>query len=308
MRSVGGKGIDMSVLRGDEMDLRGMAVNHKIFGEGIVKNILEEQDGKYLVVAFSQGEKKFVYPDAFEAYISVNNSNVAEFLKIEIEKRKKIKAVIESRRIECLMHFTCVDNLSSILINGLVPVDTQQEKGIRSVRNDSQRVDSRLDCTSCSISFPNYKLFYKFRNMFSGLNWVVIVLNKEILFSPTNTVYYCQTNAASVLPRISDEKELCKASAFEKMFCDSLITQENKRIERTALEISDCMTTDPQAEILISGVIDKKYIKNIYFEKQDDMKTYIRNDEENLLSEYNHQVLPDYFKPRNDFRFWQKES
>src|SRR5690606_25669539 len=61
--------------------------NHKTFGEGIIK----QYDENYLVISFSQGEKKFVYPDAFESFISVNDSNIAQFINLEIEKKKRNK-------------------------------------------------------------------------------------------------------------------------------------------------------------------------------------------------------------------------
>ena len=69
------------------MNLRGASVNHKTFGEGIIK----QYDENYLVISFSQGEKKFVYPDVFESFISVNDSNIAEFINSEIEKKKRDK-------------------------------------------------------------------------------------------------------------------------------------------------------------------------------------------------------------------------
>jgi hypothetical protein len=69
------------------MNLIGVLVNHKTFGEGIIK----QYDANYLVISFSQGEKKFVYPDVFESFISVNESNIAKFINLEIEKKKRNK-------------------------------------------------------------------------------------------------------------------------------------------------------------------------------------------------------------------------
>ncbi len=357
------------------MNLRGASVNHKTFGEGIIK----QYDENYLVISFSQGEKKFVYPDVFESFISVNDSNIAEFINSEIEKKKrdkikqqditnekrnlvqqkpqqnanpiskpsfmseyaaswdnifdlnsimenffpkretlltikneqadKIKEIVSRRKIEYLVHFTRIDNLNSILKNGLIPVSMQQKMKIPSVRNDEQRIDSKLDCTSCSITFPNYKLFYTFREYkFPGSSWVVIVLDKDVLFSPSNITYYCQTNAAGVFPRISSAKELCTATAFENMFCNSLTTKENKVIQRASLQISDYITTDPQAEVLISDAIDKKYIGCICFQKQPDIDEYITKYGTDLLEKYDYQIVPGFFDARKDYMFWKKES
>jgi len=337
------------------MNLRGVSVYHNVFGEGIIKQC----DENYLVVSFSQGDKKFVYPDVFENFISVNDTKIAEFIYLEIDKRKrnklkqqditnenmteyadswdnifdlnsimedffpkretllsikreqtdKIKEIVKRRKIEYLVHFTRIDNLNSILENGLIPVSMQQKMKIPSVHNDEQRIDSKLDCTSCSISFPNYKLFYTFREYkFPESSWVVIVLDKDVLFSPSNITYFCQTNAARVFPRISSAKELCTATAFENMFCNSLTTKENKVIQRASLQINDCITTDPQAEILISDVIDKKYIGCICFQKQSDIDEYITKYGKGLLSKYDYQVVPGFFDARKDYMFWKKES
>lgn len=357
------------------MNLRGVSVYHNVFGEGIIKQC----DENYLVVSFSQGDKKFVYPDVFESFISVNDTKIAEFIHLEIEKKKrtkikqqditseksnlvqqkpqqnanpvskpsfmseyaaswdnifdlnsimedfspkretllsikreqtdKIKEIVKRRKIEYLVHFTRIDNLNSILENGLIPVSMQQKMKIPSVHNDEQRIDSKLDCTSCSISFPNYKLFYTFREYkFPESSWVVIVLDKDVLFSPSNITYFCQTNAAGVFPRISSAKELCTATAFENIFCNSLTTKENKVIQRASLQINDCITTDPQAEILISDVIDKKYIGCICFQKQSDIDEYITKYGKGLLSKYDYQVVPGFFDARKDYMFWKKES
>ena len=357
------------------MNLRGVSVNHKTFGEGIIK----QYDEDHLVISFLLGEKKFVYPDVFESFISVNDSNIAEFINSEIEKKKrnkikqqditnekrnlvqqkpqqnanpitepsfmseyaaswdnifdlnsitgnffpkretlltikneqadKIKEIVTRRKIEHLVHFTRIDNLNSILNNGLIPVSMQKKMKIPSVRNDEQRIDSKLDCTSCSIAFPNYKLFYTFREYkFPESGWVVIVLDKDALFSPSNITYYCQTNAAGVFPRISSAKELCTATAFENMFCDSITTKENKVIQRASLLISDYITTDPQAEVLISEAIDKKYIGCICFQKQPDIDEYITKYGRDLLDKYDYQVDSGFFNPRKDYKFWKKES
>ena len=182
------------------MNLIGVLVNHKTFGEGIIK----QYDANYLVISFSQGEKKFVYPDVFESFISVNDSNIAKFINLEIEKKKrnkikqqnitnekknlvqqkpqqninpvskpsfmseyaaswdntfdldtimedffpkretllkikseqadKIKDIVARRKIEYLVHFTRIDNLNSILKNGLIPVSVQQKMKIPSIR------------------------------------------------------------------------------------------------------------------------------------------------------------------------------
>lgn len=235
--------------------------------------------------------------------------NRETLLKIKKDEEDKIKGILKRRKIGYLVHFTRIENLASIMKDGLVPVSLQQKKNIPSLHNDDQRIDSQLNCTSCSISFPNYKLFFTFREYkFPGTKWVMIVVDPDILFSPTNIVYYCHTNAASVFPRVSSVKELCTAMAFENMYCESTITKENKLINRNDLQISDDITTDPQAEILISDIIAPEHIACICFQSQSDIDEYVKNNGADLISKFDHQVVSGFFNARKDYMFWKKEN
>jgi hypothetical protein len=63
------------------MDLINMKVSHKIFGDGIIiKN-----DDSYITVKFSEGEKKFGYPNAFDGYLSTEDTEFNNKVKEEIE-------------------------------------------------------------------------------------------------------------------------------------------------------------------------------------------------------------------------------
>lgn len=84
-----------------------------------------------MTIIFSQGEKKFFYPDAFDRFLTVSDNKIAEFIRLEINK----KEIISRRKIECLMHFTRIENLRSILQNGLIPVSLQQKMKIQAMRD-----------------------------------------------------------------------------------------------------------------------------------------------------------------------------
>lgn len=216
-----------------------------------------------------------------------------------------IKDIIDKRNIRCLVHFTRIDNLRSILDNGLVPVKLQKELNIDSTHNDYQRIDEKLNCTSCSVEFPNYKLFYKFRkSKFPGETWVVIVLDIDLLLSENNESYFCQTNAARVLPSCGSKYRLRQGEAFDEMFCEYATDKQDRKINRSSLQIPDSYTTDPQAEILIGGIIDPKHILCICFENKFDFDIFKRIEGSGLPSEYEYQVIPDLFGPRKDYVHW----
>lgn len=66
------------------MDLLGREVIHKSFGNGSVV----EQSGEYIIIKFLIGIKKFLYPDAFENFLSITNLQIQEKINAEIEEKK----------------------------------------------------------------------------------------------------------------------------------------------------------------------------------------------------------------------------
>lgn len=60
------------------MNLLNQIVVHRVFGEGVITG----QNDNYFSVTFSQGEKKFIFPDSFDSYLKAKDSTVA----VEVEK------------------------------------------------------------------------------------------------------------------------------------------------------------------------------------------------------------------------------
>lgn len=173
------------------------------------------------------------------------------------------------------------------------------------MNNDKLRLDSHLNCTSCSVGFPNYKLLYKFSKIdFPGTDWVVIVLDTDVLFGDENVVYFCYTNAAKLIPHIFNSRELCTVTAFENMFSERIETTDGRINYRKDLLIGDNLTTDPQAEILISEIIKCKYIKNICFQNQTTKDKFISNCDNTLFKKFSYSVYPEFFNRRKDYMFW----
>ncbi len=304
---------------------------HKYLGEVIVTEI---DDNGILADTKARGVLDFKYSDFGRLlYYSQDHSNksfntIEEYvdfchaykkqkeedekksidLRNEREKKDRIEEILERRNIKSFIHFTRIENLDSILKFGLVPVSIQQSLNLCSIHNDLQRIESQLDCTSCSIGFPNYKLFYDFRkNKYPETKWIVIEISSDILFLNKNTAYYCETNAARVLPKTPNISKLCSASSLENMFSEYVTTKEGIGIRRIDLKIDNSKTTDPQAEILIRDIIHPRYIERICFRNQEDINEYIMKNGAELLSKFEYQTQASYFKPRNDYEFWKKE-
>lgn len=220
--------------------------------------------------------------------------------KVRKDNDSKIKQQLEQKGVKHLIHFTRIGNLQSILQNGLVPVSGQHRLKIESERNDEKRLDGQHDCTSCSVEFPNDYLFSAFRkHKYPDTDWVILKLDKDILFSTNNYAYYCYTNAAHVLPKTKNKIDLCTVDAFNYMY-NNIVVAKDRSIERSIQNLNSSMPTDSQAEILIGGIIDKKYIASIIFEDHRHIESYKSTYGSDLLDTYYYEVAPYFFGFRND--------
>lgn len=67
------------------MNLINMKVKHKVFGEGTIIN----KENSYITIKFSNEEKKFIYPNAFDGYLTADNIDINNKIKDEIEIIKR---------------------------------------------------------------------------------------------------------------------------------------------------------------------------------------------------------------------------
>ena len=170
-------------------------------------------------------------------------------------KVKEIEAILKERKIGVLLHFTQLDNLPSILQQGLLCKD---ELNSNAKCNDEHRLDNHTDTISVSVQHPNSPMFYKYRIQNRAVDWCVLGINPNILLQ--RDALFCPHNAASSEIRWKSEQELRTPNAFESMFDE--LDGQNLRQEEFLLP-SD--PTDVQAEILIKGNIPPSAIFAIAF-------------------------------------------
>ena len=72
------------------MVLDNLQVLHKSFGAGTVV----ATDGKYMTVKFATAEKKFVYPDSFERFLTLADGTVTEEILNDIARSNRAKQQI----------------------------------------------------------------------------------------------------------------------------------------------------------------------------------------------------------------------
>lgn len=269
------------------------------------KRIAKVEKEKRLLIALAEEERRILEE-------KLESERKQQELKLEYRRKKQnnipnIKKVIDKRKITQLLHFTRIENLYSIIEKGLVPVNKQIENSIIAARNDTKRMENHKECTSLSIEFPNYKMLYMLKENNEGTKWVILGLKPELLVSENHKKYFCYTNAASLLPKVELDISLRWSTKFEKMFEDPLVYEDGVEKERSNL-IPDNFTTDPQAEILVDGLINNGFIKNVYFNSQNDLNYYIENHNNVKAREINFQINPYLFSSRQDYKLWIKRS
>ncbi len=78
------------------MNLINEEITHKVFGEG---NIVGQEDS-IITVDFDEEIKKFVYPDAFEKFITLNDQDMAKSLEEIISKKEMKREALKRKREE----------------------------------------------------------------------------------------------------------------------------------------------------------------------------------------------------------------
>ena len=123
------------------MDLINSKVVHKVFGEGIITN----HENPYITVKFSQGDKKFKYPAAFDEHLIMKDSVIAEYINKAIKDFKAYE--IEKNRLsEC-----------------------EREKIIQSIEGDKKAKVKGKTITRTNIAF---KCNYCDGGTFQGTSWI----------------------------------------------------------------------------------------------------------------------------------------
>lgn len=227
------------------------------------------------------------------------NGSITGAKEQKMQRSRAIREFCQRQNIQHLVHFTHVENLSNILRLGLIGRD-QVREAHRSAKfriNDDQRIDGCPEAVCLSISFPNYKMFYKYNHMCPE-EWVVISLRPEILWELDCA--FCCENAASNNVRFIPLETRRQIKALIELF------QDFGRVKRSDLNIPDWFPTNPQAEVLVFNPIHTRYIKKVYYKNYQARDDGLRNIP--FITPELLEVDEYYFFPRYDHRFWQNQN
>ncbi|WP_177160966.1 DarT ssDNA thymidine ADP-ribosyltransferase family protein [uncultured Fusobacterium sp.] len=185
--------------------------------------------------------------------------NLKNYLRIE-----NIKKLVSDRKIENILHFTSIGNIKGILEKGIISRKRLEDKNKYYVSSDDNRFDNMYDYISTSISFPNYKMFYKKRIENDTNIYVVIALKPDILWE--KDCLFMPTNAASY-------KEIPNSFSSDVALNNMFDLDNPKHLS---------FTKDVQAEVLVKNEIGLEYIKAIYFEKEEHRQEFYRKIERDI--------------------------
>lgn len=179
--------------------------------------------------------------------------------------KKEIESFSKELDIPYLLHFTHIDNLQSILENGLFSRDKVDQMGTGIITNDDGRYDGRRNTISLSIAHPNDRMFSKYRE--KDEDWCVLALRSKLLWE-LDCLFFKYNAADGRISRVGN-KELSSLEAFKAMFEE---IEELDSREDQCLEPYD--PTDKQAEVLFFDHIPLKYIFGVFVSNRKVKKNY----------------------------------
>lgn len=211
-------------------------------------------------------------------------------------EKEQIREYCRQRRISSLFHFTPLQNLDSIVRHGLTPREELDKGKIPYFKTDLDRMDGVMSAVSLSVSFPNYRMFFKKRYDYPNWDWVVIEIKANVLWEMECDFF--QTNAAN-RKFTGQSRQSLKLDHFKSMFASEI----ESGILRKNLKIPLAYSTDPQAEVLVYGRIDPSLFMAINVDGIDNFEKVKGMIDRHQLPIRNAQFL---FKPRQDYAFWQE--
>lgn len=204
-----------------------------------------------------------------------------------------IEEFARERTIPWLVHFTRLENIASILKEGLIPRSDLLKRGADFLVNDEFRYDHCESANCLSIGFPNYKMFYSLRKQNEGVKWVVLGIKLDVLWS--KQCAFCYQNAASSTQTNIPISERRTVSAFKNLY-----DPDPNKPNREELGLELWMPTNPQAEILVFDLIEPEYIFGLA------VNDPVHEQElKQLFPDIKISFVPNLFSYRPDFDHWR---
>lgn len=175
-----------------------------------------------------------------------------------------IAAVVETRQIEAVLHFTRLENLPGILEYGLHARSELGDVDFNVYPSDTNRLDEEDDAVSVSISCYSPRMFAAKRYRAGNKPWVILGLHPSLLWN-----YHCRFFRRGA-PRSATKSEIGKrygGFALEKLFDDySLLMEPNKTGFRAKYGLLPSWPTFSDSEVQVMGSIHPGFIWGAWVE------------------------------------------
>lgn len=197
-------------------------------------------------------------------------------LRLNSSDAELIQAFIIDRKINCICHFTTVENLEGIIKEGGILSNIQLRKKISDsftyTQIDSDRIDGYQDHICCSINSYNSKYHYHARNRCKTQCWVLLAIKPDYLYKQ-NTVF-CRVNAATGRGSYVQGG----FDSLKSMFDPNVVgLSMNDGTTYTRQYKSDNVPTHPQAEVLIHESISIEDILLVWINEDTNNEHLVRN-------------------------------
>ena len=273
----------------------------QIYEERHAKKLLEEEAKR-----LEQKEKDDIRNRIKEEAARLKAEDEEQKRRIRKEQTTNAYSFLTNERnIKYLVHFTTVNNLLSILKTGILPrndlPDTAEVM-------DQNRFDNMQDCSCFTVSFPNNLFFYKLRNENPTKAFVVLKIDPTIIRDKqVSDVFFTHANAANNqfngIRQMQTGLYYAKSLFYDKNIEITGTTGEMKEVPlRKHLQIPNHYSTNPQAEILIRGAVDTKYIKGICVDSYASLEQLKSKLPQEYFSKL--EINSGLFNKRNDTWYW----
>lgn len=220
------------------------------------------------------------------------------------KKNKSIKQFIKSIKLNCLTHFTRMDNLKSILQSGILPSRIlRNNKTFEAVEKNSITLPPEwAGFVSLNLSFPDYKLFSDLNNHMPS-DWVILTIDPRVLSD--FPCYFFPERAINIIKTASQPNlflsEYQNITDLKKLFKD------REDAKRKDLDIPPFYPTDPTSEVLSLFPIAPSYITQVFFHSDYKFNQWVLHNTEFAMTQDRSRwaVGLEYFSPRADYPFWK---
>lgn len=183
-----------------------------------------------------------------------------------MSKSEKIKAEADRRFIDHVLHFTRVENLPSIINEGILSRVQLQKRRLAAFFSNDERWDDNDDAVSVSISCINLRMFEFKRKGVEEAGWVVLLIDRSLLWM-LDCNFFSENASTKEMKYQAGRRWLNKPDDFERMFQDW--RESNGDSGRFKRGIPDCQPSDPGAEVQVLEPIPPKLIVGAWVERAD---------------------------------------